>query len=271
MKVETVLPLGKLDPGLCETVEPLDLDGYFEGAKRVERIEIASAVAIAFSRSPTVIAQAAWTLKKLSHGRLSRGLGTQVKGHVERLYGMKWVPPGPWLRAYTQAVRAVWHADHTGAQPAYEGEHYSTSLMVPLFDPGPLEKPDIPIAIAGVKTYMSRVAGEVGNGLGPHPICTPQYIDAVMQPAIADGVVRSDRDPDELEITVAPLSQRHPLRNCCKSMSATCAHASRSTRLRRHTGLPSTITAIPTLRLNSRNCRKRSAGTRCQSRQRRGR
>ena len=197
MKVETVLPRGKLDPGLRETVEPLDIDGYFEGAKRVVRIEIASAVAIAFPRSPTVTAQAAWTLQKLSHGRLSPGLGTQVKGHVERRYSMKWVPPGPWLRAYTQAVRAVWHADHTGKQPAHEGEHYSISLMVSLFDPGPLDKPDIPIAIAGVKTCMSR--------------------------------------------------------------------------LRRHTGLPSTITAIPTLRLNSRNCLKRSAGTRCQSRQRRGR
>ena len=56
MKVETVLPRGKLDPGLRETVEPLDIDGYFEGAKRVVRIEIASAVAIAFPRSPTVTA-----------------------------------------------------------------------------------------------------------------------------------------------------------------------------------------------------------------------
>ena len=148
MKVETVLPLGKLDPGLRDTVEPLDLDGFLEGARQVERIgydrltvtetrfdpfvqlalaaqatnhiEIASAVAIAFPRSPTVTAQAAWTLQKLSHGRLSLGLGTQVKGHIERRFGMNWAPPGPWLREYIQAVRAVWHAYQTGEQPAHD-------------------------------------------------------------------------------------------------------------------------------------------------------
>ena len=238
MKVETVLPLGKLDPGLRETVEPLDLDGFFEGARQVERIgydrltvtetrfdpfvqlalaaqatnhiEIASAVAIAFPRSPTVTAQAAWTLQKLSHGRLSLGLGTQVKGHIERRFGMNWAPPGPWLREYIQAVRAVWHAYQTGEQPAHEGKHYSINLMVPLFDPGPLDKPDIPIVVAGVKAYMSRVAGEVGDGLRPHPICTPQYIDAVMRPAIEDGAARSGRDAGEVEITVAPLVATAP-------------------------------------------------------------
>ncbi len=233
MKVETVLPLGKLDPGLRETVEPLDLDGFFEGARQVERIgydrltvtetrfdpyvqlalaaqateriELASAVAIAFPRSPTVTAQAAWTLQKLSHGRISLGLGTQVKGHIERRFGMQWSAPGPWLREYIQAVRAVWQSYQTGEQPSHDGEHYSISLMVPLFDPGPLDHPDIPIVIAGVKPYMCRVAGELSDGLRPHPVCTPRYIEEVMAPAIADGAARTGRESDAVEVTVAPL------------------------------------------------------------------
>lgn len=233
MKVETVLPLGKLDPGLRETVEPLDLDGFFEGARQVERIgydrltvtetrfdpyvqlalaaqatdhiELATAVAIAFPRSPTVTAQAAWTLQKLSHGRISLGLGTQVKGHIERRFGMEWSAPGPWLREYIQAVRAVWQSYQTGEQPVHDGEHYSISLMVPLFDPGPLESPDIPVVIAGVKPYMCRVAGELCDGLRPHPVCTPRYIEEVMAPAIAGGAARTGRNADAVEVTVAPL------------------------------------------------------------------
>lgn len=238
MRVETVLPLGKLDPGLRATSEPLDISGFFEGAQRVERIgydrltvtetrfdpyvqlalaaqateriELASAVAIAFPRSPTVTAQTAWTLQKLSNGRLSLGLGTQVKGHIQRRFGMKWSAPGPWLREYIQAVRAVWHAYQTGEQPDHEGEHYSINLMVPLFDPGPLEHPDIPIVVAAVKPYLSRVAGEVADGLRPHPICTPRYIDEVMRPAVVDGANRTGRDAGQVEITVAPLVATAP-------------------------------------------------------------
>ncbi|MEM7096042.1 MAG: TIGR03617 family F420-dependent LLM class oxidoreductase [Actinomycetota bacterium] len=233
MKVETVLPLGKLDPGLRPTADPLDLDGFFEGAQQVERIgydrltvtetrfdpfvqlalaaqateriELASAVAIAFPRSPTVTAQAAWTLHKLSHGRISLGLGTQVKGHIERRFGMAWAPAGPWMREYVQAVREIWRSYQTGEQPSHDGEHYSISLMVPLFDPGPLETPPPDIVLAAVKPYLCRVAGEVGDGLRPHPICTPRYIDEVMKPAVADGAGRAGRSLDDVEITVAPL------------------------------------------------------------------
>ncbi|MEM7338788.1 MAG: TIGR03617 family F420-dependent LLM class oxidoreductase [Actinomycetota bacterium] len=233
MKVETVLPLGKLDPGLRDTTEPLDLDGFFAGAQQVERIgydrltvtetrfdpfvqlalaaqattriELASAVAIAFPRSPTVTAQAAWTLQKLSHGRISLGLGTQVRGHIQRRFGMAWSPAGPWLREYIEAVRAVWHSFQTGEQPAHDGEHYSINLMVPLFNPGPLDDPDIPVVVAAVKPVLCRVAGQVGDGLRPHPICTPRYIQDVMAPAVAEGAARAGRAADEVEITVAPL------------------------------------------------------------------
>ena len=205
MRVATVLPLGKLDPGLRATSEPLDLSGFFEGAQQVERIgydrltvtetrfdpyvqlalaaqateriELATAVAIAFPRSPTVTAQTAWTLQKLSNGRISLGLGTQVKGHIQRRFGMEWHPPGPWLREYIEAVRAVWRSYQTGEQPDHDGEHYKISLMVPLFDPGPLDHPDIPIHVAVIGPNMTAMAGECADGIRLHPVVTPRYID----------------------------------------------------------------------------------------------
>ena len=79
----------------------------------------------------------AWTLQKLSHGRFTLGLGTQVKAHIERRFGMPWSPAGPWMREYVGAVRAVWDCWQNGTPLDVQGPHYNINLMVPLFNPGP--------------------------------------------------------------------------------------------------------------------------------------
>ncbi len=233
MKVETVLPFGKLDPGLRPAREPLDVTNFYEQARRVEaigydalsvtetkldpfvqltlaaqateRIELHSAVAIAFPRSPTVTAQAAWTLQALSEGRLNLGLGTQVKGHIERRFGLGWHPAGPWLREYVEALREVWSCWQEGRQPDHHGDVYDISLMVPLFDPGPLEHPDIPVTLAAVKPFLCQIAGAVADGLRPHPICTPEYIESVMLPAVGVGADAAGRSVTDVDVMVAPL------------------------------------------------------------------
>ena len=200
MLVETLLPLGKVDPGLREPGTALDIRRVFDDAQLVEslgydalmveetkedpymvmalaaqatqRMGLGTAVAIAFPRSPTVTAMSAWKLQELSGGRFTLGLGSQVRGHIERRFGFRWHPPGPWMREYIQAVRAVWHSWQHRAPLDFEGEHYRLSLIVPLFDPGPIDYPDIPIHVAAVNEYMSEVAGEVADGLRPHPVCT---------------------------------------------------------------------------------------------------
>ena len=86
----------------------------------------------------------AWTLQKLSRGRFTLGLGTQVKAHIERRFGMPWSPAGPWMREYVQAVRAIWECWQNGTPLDVKGPHYNINLMVPLFNPGPIEHPDIP-------------------------------------------------------------------------------------------------------------------------------
>ena len=82
--------------------------------------------------------------------------------------------------------------------------------MVPLFDPGPVEWPEIPIHLAAVNRYMCRVAGEVADGLRPHPMCTPRYIKEVMLPAAADGAARAGRDAGALEVAMKPLVATAP-------------------------------------------------------------
>jgi probable F420-dependent oxidoreductase len=233
MRLETLLPLGKVDPGLRTPETPLDIWTVARDAKLLEdisydglvveetkddpfvimalaaqattKLKLGTAVTIAFPRSPTVMALSAWTIQKLSKGRFTLGLGPQVKGHIERRYGFKWAPPGPWMREYVRAVRAIWDCWQNGTPLRVEGEHYNINLMVPLFNPGPIEHPDIPIHLAAVNPVMCSVAGEVANGIRPHPVCTPSYIESVMLPAVREGAKKAGRSLGDFKVCMKPL------------------------------------------------------------------
>jgi alkanesulfonate monooxygenase SsuD/methylene tetrahydromethanopterin reductase-like flavin-dependent oxidoreductase (luciferase family) len=93
-------------------------------------IEFGTAVAIGFARSPTVLAHTAWDLARASGGRFTLGLGTQVRPHIERRYGMGWpASPVGAMREYIQGLRAVWHAWQTGERLNQRGEFYRLTLM----------------------------------------------------------------------------------------------------------------------------------------------
>jgi len=94
------------------------------GAASTERIRLTTAVVIAFPRSPTVTALTAWDIQSLSKGRFVLGLGPQVKGHIERRFGMAWAPPLPRMREYILAVRAVWNCWQNRVPLDFQGEHY---------------------------------------------------------------------------------------------------------------------------------------------------
>ncbi len=156
-------------------------------------------------------ALAAWTLQRLSKGRFTLGLGSQVKGHIERRFGMKWTPPGPWMRDYVGALRAIWACwQEGGTKLDYQSEHYRLSLMVPLFAPPPIEHPDVPVQLAAVNPFMCQIAGEVADGIRAHPVCTPRYIEEVMLPAARKGAARAGRDFAKFEMAVMPLIATAP-------------------------------------------------------------
>jgi probable F420-dependent oxidoreductase len=174
-------------------------------AQATSRLALTTAVAMAFPRSPTITAMSAWTLQKLSGGRFVLGLGSQVRGHIVRRFGLEYRPPGPWMRDYVRAVRAVWTAWQERTPLDFKSAHYTLNLVVPLFDPGPIAHPDIPIHLAAVNPYMCHVAGEVADGMRPHPVCTPRYIREVMRPAMAAGAAAAGRDPERIAVAIKPL------------------------------------------------------------------
>lgn len=165
-----------------------------------ERATLTTAVALAFPRSPYVLAQAAWEVQRASEGRLLLGLGTQVKGHMERRFSIPWAPPGPRMKEYIECLRAIWDTWQHGAPPSYEGEHYRFLRMNPASDPGPSEHPDIPIVISAVNPWMARLSGEVGQGIVMHVFATERYTREVLLPAVLEGANRAGRASSDLYV-----------------------------------------------------------------------
>ncbi|MBI2975875.1 MAG: TIGR03617 family F420-dependent LLM class oxidoreductase [Chloroflexi bacterium] len=194
-------------PALARRIEALGADGLFTtetqhdpflplalAAGHTTRLELGTAVAIAFARSPMTVAHTAWDLAAHSGGRFLLGLGTQVKPHIERRFGMAW-PESPvgQLREFIAAVRAVWQSWQTGERLNFRGERYKLTLMTPFFNPGPIEHPRIPIYIAGVNAPLIKLAGETADGFHVHPYHTRRYLAEVVAPNIEAGATKAGR------------------------------------------------------------------------------
>jgi probable F420-dependent oxidoreductase len=193
----------------CDSVWVLDVrrEPYLTAAAAIsgsERVEVGTNVAVAFARSPTVTAAAAWDLSMSSGGRFVLGLGSQVGPTLEARFGVSADHPARRLADYVAAVRASFAAFRDG-YGKYRGEFYS--IRRPALQPG--AEPDVsppPIYLAAVNPRMARAAGECADGLAAHPFTTMAYIEEVLRPALADGARRAGRKvpPILLQLVVAP-------------------------------------------------------------------
>lgn len=176
-------------------------------SEHTTRVGLSTGIVVAFPRSPTVVAQMAWDLQRFSAGRFTLGLGTQVKGQNERRFCTPWTgPPGPRLRDYVLCLQAIFRTFQDGRNPVYyRGQHYSFTMMPPMFNPGPIQYPDIPIYLAAVNRYNASLAAELCQGIFPHPFCTPKYMQEVLLPAVAAGAAKAGRNPRQIEIVGAPI------------------------------------------------------------------
>ena len=168
-------------------------------------LELSTGVAVAFPRSPFVTAATAWELQEASGGRFRLGLGTQVRTHIVRRYGMPFERPGPRLRDYVLAVKACFTAFRTGTLD-HHGEFYDLDFITPQWSPGHIAEPDPKVDIAAVNPWMLRMAGEVADGVHVHPIGEPGYLRRHVVPNIAAGAAKAGRSPADVEVIVPVLT-----------------------------------------------------------------
>ena len=58
------------------------------------------------------------------------------------------------------------------------------------------------VDISAVGPVMTRVAGEVADGVHVHPLHSMPYIENRLLPDLAAGAAKADRDVDDLELLI---------------------------------------------------------------------
>ena len=216
MRVSTVLPVR--DWRACgPAAQAAEADGYdcvqsnelrhdpfaplAFAALATERVALATSVAIAFPRSPMIVANQAWDLARHSNGRFVLGLGSQVKAHNERRFSVPWIAPAARLGEYVRALRTIWRAWETGGQLDFKGQHYNFTLMTPEFSPGPQGLPMIPVAMAAVGPVMLKTAAQIADSVRLHGFATRKYLEDVVRPMLAAELAASGKSFSNFEVT----------------------------------------------------------------------
>ena len=216
MKFDASLLVHKLErmPALARFADDAGFDGIwtFEtmhepflplvlAAEHSFRLSLGTSIAVAFPRSPTILAQIAWDLARYSKGRFILGLGTQVRGHNERRFGIKWEKPVEKIREVILAIRAVWDCWQNGTRLNFQGEFFKLTLMTPFFSPEAHEYSRIPIFVAGVNPRMCQLAGELCEGFHAHPLHSARYLRERVLPNIEMGLAQSGRERKSIELS----------------------------------------------------------------------
>jgi probable F420-dependent oxidoreductase len=232
MKFDATLPLVGLKdvPAIAKAAEKIGFDALWTQetqhdpflpcaliAEHTTRLHFGTAIAVSFARSPANLAYTAWDLAAQSGGRFIVGLGTQVKAHIERRFGMQWPASVTGkLREQIQVIRALWDCWQNGTKLNYRGEYYKITLMSPFFMPPPLPLGEgkgeglIPIYIAGVNTGLAKLAGELCEGFHAHPFHSTRYLKEVVLSAIEDGAQKAGKQRSDIAVTVTAFVATNP-------------------------------------------------------------
>lgn len=158
-------------------------------------------IAVAFPRSPMVSAAVAHELAANTNGRFRLGLGSQVKAHVVRRYSSEFERPAARLRDYVLAVKACFRAFNREERLSHEGEFYNLSLLPADWSPRAHDH-EMKVDISAVGPYMTRVAGEVADGIHVHPLHSMPYIENRLLPDVAIGAAKTGRDTSEIDLII---------------------------------------------------------------------
>jgi probable F420-dependent oxidoreductase len=226
MKFDAALPIVQLKdvPAIAKAAQEIGFDTLWTSetqhdpflpctliAEHTDRLNFGTAIAVSFARSPANLAYTAWDLAAQSGGRFILGLGTQVKAHIERRFGMSWPESVTGkLREQIQVIRAFWDCWQNGTKLNFRGEYYKITLMSPFFNAGSIENPNIPIYIAGVNTGLAHLAGELCEGFHAHPFHSPRYLREVILPAIEQGATKSGRKPSDVSVSTTAFVATSP-------------------------------------------------------------
>jgi probable F420-dependent oxidoreductase len=170
-------------------------------AQNTQKIELMTSIAVAFARTPMVLANIGHDLNAMSKGRFILGLGSQIKPHITKRFSMPWGAPAPQMREFILAMRAIWANWHEGKPLAFVGKYYTHTLMTPFFTPTDNEYGAPRVFLAAVGPMMTEVAGEVADGVIIHAFTTEKYLRETTLPALEKGLAKAGKSRKDFEIS----------------------------------------------------------------------
>jgi probable F420-dependent oxidoreductase len=169
-------------------------------AEHSEKIELHTGIAVAFARTPMILANLGHDLNAYSRGRFTLGLGSQIRAHITKRFSMPWGSPAAQMRELILALHAIWDNWYEGKPLEFTGKYYTHTLMTPAFTPMDTEYGRPKVTLAAVGPVMTEVAGEVADGLIVHPFTNEKYIREVTLPALERGLAKAGRSRGDIEV-----------------------------------------------------------------------
>ena len=169
-------------------------------AQSTEKIDLMTSIAVAFARTPMVLATVGHDLNQFSKGRFVLGLGSQIKPHITKRFSMPWSSPAARMREFIMAMRAIWANWHDQQPLEFTGKYYTHTLMTPFFTPTNVEYGAPRVFLAAVGPKMTEVAGEVADGMIVHAFTTETYLRETTLPALTKGWEKAGKRREDFEI-----------------------------------------------------------------------
>ncbi|MET0988084.1 MAG: TIGR03617 family F420-dependent LLM class oxidoreductase [Steroidobacteraceae bacterium] len=167
--------------------------------------EFSTSIAVAFAKSPMVLALEAYSVNQFCEGRFSLGIGSQIKPHIVRRFGMPWSDkPATQMREYIAALNAIWTSFESGGPLNFQGETYRHTLITPEFIPFKEGYGKPRLLVGAVGPGMTKVAAELADGLITHSFVSEKSLRAISLKTILETLERTGRSRAEFEL-VLPL------------------------------------------------------------------
>ena len=170
-------------------------------ALNTQKVDLMTAIAVAFARTPMTLANIGFDLNAVSKGRFILGLGSQIRAHITKRFSMPWSSPAARMREFILAMRAIW-ATWTEKKPLeFAGKFYTHTLMTPFFTPTNTEYGPPKVFLAAVGPRMTEVAGEVADGVIIHAFTTEKYLRETTMPALERGFAKAGKKRKDFQIS----------------------------------------------------------------------
>ncbi len=161
-------------------------------ALETKALRLATGVVGIWSRSPVAMALTAASMSQLCPGRMILGLGLQARSYVEDWHGARYGNVVTAMREYVTMVRRIL----AGESRTFEGEVFRVrnfQLQIPPPDP------HVPIYIAAIGPRMTRLAGELADGMLGYFYSVP-YVKNVVVPNLRAGAAQAGRSLEKFDL-----------------------------------------------------------------------